>query len=86
VNVTGTAGVIARPPLLFLTALVLGFVSEYVIADEDRSAGDDPADQVGFRNGERQRWRSQLRKSATSPDRPAVSMLPRWPLRLDYRD
>jgi protein-S-isoprenylcysteine O-methyltransferase Ste14 len=31
VNVTGTAGVIARPPLLFLAALLLGFVSDYLL-------------------------------------------------------
>lgn len=28
---TGTAGVIARPPLLFLAALLLGFVSDYLL-------------------------------------------------------
>src|SRR5215207_11131586 len=31
VNDTGTAGVIARPPLLFLTALLLGFVSDRLL-------------------------------------------------------
>ncbi len=30
-NDTGTAGVIARPPLLFLAALLLGFVSDRVL-------------------------------------------------------
>src|SRR5262245_65856587 len=28
---TGTAGVIARPPLLFLAALLLGFVSDHLL-------------------------------------------------------
>ena len=31
VSDTGTAGVIARPPLLFLAALLLGFVSDYLL-------------------------------------------------------
>ena len=31
VNDTGTAGVIARPPLLFLAALLLGFVSDRLL-------------------------------------------------------
>jgi protein-S-isoprenylcysteine O-methyltransferase Ste14 len=31
VDDTGTAGVIARPPLLFLTALLLGFVSDRLL-------------------------------------------------------
>ena len=31
VNDTGTAGVIARPPLLFLTALLIGFVSDRLL-------------------------------------------------------
>jgi protein-S-isoprenylcysteine O-methyltransferase Ste14 len=31
VNDTGTAGVIARPPLLFLAALLLGFVSDHLV-------------------------------------------------------
>ena len=31
VNDTGTAGVIARPPLLFLAALLLGFVSDHLL-------------------------------------------------------
>jgi protein-S-isoprenylcysteine O-methyltransferase Ste14 len=31
VNDTGTAGVIARPPVLFLTALLLGLASDYVL-------------------------------------------------------
>ncbi|MBA3897832.1 MAG: isoprenylcysteine carboxylmethyltransferase family protein [Sphingomonadaceae bacterium] len=30
-NDTGTAGVIARPPLLFLAALALGFVSDHLL-------------------------------------------------------
>ena len=30
-NDTATAGVIARPPLLFLAALLLGFVSDYLL-------------------------------------------------------
>jgi len=31
VNDTGTAGVIARPPLLFLAALLLGLASDYLV-------------------------------------------------------
>jgi protein-S-isoprenylcysteine O-methyltransferase Ste14 len=31
VNDTGTAGVIARPPLLFLATLLLGFVSDHLV-------------------------------------------------------
>ena len=39
---TGTAGVIARPPLLFLAALLLGFASDHLLPLAVRRSGGRP--------------------------------------------
>ena len=42
VNATATAGVVARPPLLFLVALLLGFASDRLLPLPFTIPGGDP--------------------------------------------
>ena len=83
VNDTGTAGVIARPPLLFLAALLLGFVSDHLLPLPFPVPGIDLVHWISRRLPDPHRsWRSQPRVFATSPGRrrryPRTSPRARW--------
>ena len=67
VNDTGIAGVIARPPLVFLAALLLGLASDRLLPWPFAVPGTDPADWMSAGSMILVGLRWQPRVFATSP-------------------